>query len=292
MGGEEVKPYKTNPLIVEKVWGGGKLREYNKYIQKDSVGESWETGALGGDIPVLIKLIDARETLSVQVHPDDEFALKIENARNGKSEAWIVLECEEDSFIIYGFNRILRKNELRSMLENGLIAKVLNYVKVKKGDCIFIPAGTVHSIGKGILAYEVQQPSDLTYRIFDWDRIDSQGKERELHIDKAIEAIDYFSELPKITNVHASIKDGYCNIVECRHFGICYRSLIGEELHSYEAGRFRAITTVSGYTVLQFEGTQLLMRKGDTCIIPKEYGGTVSIEGLEASEYIVTTCNN
>ena len=286
-----MKPYKTNPVIVERVWGGSKLCEYNKDIGKDTIGESWETGPLGGDIPVLIKLIDARETLSVQVHPDDEYAIKFENARNGKSEAWIVLECEEDSFIIYGFNRTVIKDELDSLLENGLFSKVLNYVKVRKGDCIFVPAGTVHSIGKGILAYEVQQPSDLTYRIYDWNRTDSQGKGRELHIDKAAEAIHYSSELPEITNIYDSSKDGCFNIIECRYFEISYRGLMGKERHSYEAGRFRAVTMVSGYTVLQFEDSQLLMKKGDTCIIPKEYDGTVSIESLEAAEYIVTTCN-
>ena len=287
-----MKPYKTNPLIVEKLWGGRKLREYNKEIRKAAVGESWETGPLRGDIPVLIKLIDAKETLSVQVHPNDEYALKIENERNGKSEAWIVLECEEDSFIIYGFNRKVKKNELRSLLKNGLVSNVLNYVKVRKGDCIFIPAGTVHSIGKGILVYEVQQPSDLTYRIFDWNRTDSQGKGRELHIDKAVRAINYCSELPEIRNIYDSEEKGCYNIVECRHFGICYRGLSGKELHGYAAGTFRAITTISGSTELKFEDSRLLMKKGDTCIIPKEYGGIVSIEGLEASEYIITTCNN
>lgn len=286
-----MKPYKTNPVIVERVWGGSKLCEYNKDIGKGTVGESWETGPIGGNIPVLIKFIDARETLSVQVHPNDEFALRVENARNGKSEAWIVLECEEDSFIIYGFNRNIRKDELGSLLKNGMLSKVLNHVKVRKGDCIFVPAGTVHSIGKGILAYEVQQPSDLTYRIYDWDRIDSQGKTRELHIDKAVEAIDYSSELPGIANIYDSLKEGCFNIIECRYFDISYRVLMEKECHSYEDGRFRAVTAVSGCTVLQFEDSRLLMKKGDTCIIPKEYDRTVVIYGLEASEYIVVTCN-
>jgi mannose-6-phosphate isomerase len=291
LGGEGVRPYKTNPAIVERPWGGSKLQEYNKDIRTDAIGESWETGPLGGNVPVLIKLIDAKEALSVQVHPNDEFALKVENEPNGKSEAWIVLECEEDSFIIYGFNRKVKKNELRNLLKNGMISKVLNYVKVRKGDCIFIPAGTVHSIGKGILAYEVQQPSDLTYRIYDWNRTDSRGKGRELHIDKAVEAIDYFCELPEITNIYDSIKNGCFNVVECKHFGICYKGLSEKELHRYESGIFRVITTACGSTALKFEDSQLFMKKGDTCIIPKEYYGMVSIEGLEASEYIITTCN-
>ena len=286
-----MRPYKTNPVIVEKVWGGSKLCEYNKKIKGNTIGESWETGLLVGNTPVLIKLIDAKETLSVQVHPDDEFALKIEGAQNGKNEAWVVLECEEDACIIYGFNRPIIKKELKSLLEKGLISEVLNYVKVKKGDCIYIPAGTVHSLGKGILVYEVQQPSDLTYRIYDWDRKDFQGKSRELHINKAVEAINYSSELPPIANIYNSLKDGFFNIIECKYFESNYRCLEYKEYYSYEAGRFRAVTMVSGSAALKFESYQILAHKGDTCIIPKEYEEAVRIEGLEAAEYIVTTCN-
>lgn len=286
-----MKPYKTKPVIVERVWGGSKLCEYNKRIQGSTIGESWETGLLEGDTPVLIKLIDAREALSVQVHPDDQFSSRIENAQNGKSEAWVVLECEEDAFIIYGFNRLVRKEEIMSLLKKGSIAEALNYVKVRKGDCIYIPAGTVHSLGKGILAYEVQQPSDLTYRIYDWDRKDLQGKSRELHIDKAVEAINYSSKLPQITNIYDSLKGGFFNIINCKHFESSYRCLEHKERQSYEPGRFRAVTTISGSVVLRFEDSLILAHKGDTFIIPKEYDGTVSIEGLEAAEYIVTSCN-
>jgi mannose-6-phosphate isomerase len=290
-GGGKVRPYKTNPVIVERVWGGSKLCEYNKRIQGNTIGESWETGPLEGNTPILIKFIDARETLSVQVHPDDKFASEIENAQNGKSEAWVVLECEEDAFIIYGFNRPLRKEELMGLLEKESVAEVLNYVKVKKGDCIYIPAGTVHSLGKGILAYEVQQPSDLTYRIYDWDRKDIQGKGRELHIDKAVAAINYSSKLPQITNIYDSLKGNFFNIINCKHFESSYRFLRQKESQKYEQGRFRVVTMVSGSAVLNFEDSLIMALKGDTFIVPKEYDGTISIEGLEAAEYIVTTCN-
>jgi mannose-6-phosphate isomerase len=291
LGGGNVRPYKTDPMIVERVWGGNKLCEYNKRIQGNTTGESWETGSLERDTPVLIKLIDARETLSVQVHPGDEFAFMTENAKNGKSEAWIVLECEEDAFIIYGFNRPVMKVELISLLKKGAIAEVLNYVKVRRGDCIYIPAGTVHSLGRGILAYEVQQPSDLTYRIYDWDRKDLQGKSRELHVDKAVEAINYSPELPQIINIYDSLKDSYFNIINCKYFESSYRCLKHKERQSYEPGRFRAVTIIFGSAVLKFEDSLILAYKGDTFIIPKEYDMTVSIEGLEAVEYIVTTCN-
>lgn len=286
-----MRPYKTNPVMVERVWGGSKLCEYNKNIMKNTIGESWETGPLAGNIPVLIKLIDAKETLSVQVHPDDEFAMKVENAQNGKSEVWVVLECEEDSFIVHGFSKPVLKEELKSLLEKELVSEVLNYVKVRKGDCIYIPAGTVHSLGKGILAYEVQQPSDLTYRIYDWNRTDFQGKGRELHIDRAIDSINYSSELPRITNIYDSSKNGFFNIVDCKHFRSSYRRLEYEERQSCEAGRFSAVTTVSGSIALKFEDYQILANKGDTCIIPKEYDGIVNVEGLESAEYIATICD-
>jgi mannose-6-phosphate isomerase len=287
-----VRPYKTEPVIVEKVWGGSKLHEYNKKIKGNTIGESWETGSLDENAPVLIKLIDAKEELSVQVHPDDEFALKVENAQNGKSEAWVVLECDEDAFIIYGFNKPIRKEEFKNLLEKDMISGTLRYVKVKKGDCIYIPAGTVHSLGKGILVYEVQQPSDLTYRIYDWNRKDLQGKGRELHIDKAAEAINYSIELPPITNIYDSSKGGFFNIIECKYFKSCYRRLGHKENQSYEAGSYRAVTVISGSLALKYEDSFVLAHKGDTCIIPEEYENTVGIEGLETAEYIVTTACN
>lgn len=287
-----MKPYKSSPVIVERIWGGKRLCRYNKNVGDKQAGESWETGYPEEGNPVMIKLIDARETLSLQVHPDDEYAMKVENASNGKNEAWIILECEEDSFIIYGFNRKMQKDELRDLLEKGLITGVLNYVKVKRGDCIFVPAGTVHCIGRGILVYEVQQPSDLTYRIFDWDRKDSCGKGRELHIDKAVEAINYSPELPYVMNVYDLLRNGIFNIIKCENFEISYRVIKPQEYHIYDSGRFRAITTVSGNLLLQYEDSQLPARKGDTCIIPEEYDGEVRIEGLGDAEYIVAACSN
>jgi mannose-6-phosphate isomerase len=285
-----VKPYKTNPVIVERVWGGGKLAEYNKDIGENIIGESWETGLIGGNIPVLIKLIDAKEPLSVQVHPDDEFALKVENTKNGKSEAWVILECEEGASIIYGFNRSVKKGELKSLLGEGRLSEILNCVEVRKGDCIYIPAGTVHSLGRGILAYEVQQPSDLTYRISDWNRTDLQGNRRELHIEKALGAIDYSAKLPEINNMYDALKDNYFKIVECDYFKSCFRRIADKEGHNYWNESFEAITVIAGYAVLRFEDSQMVLHKGDTCIIPKGYDEVVRLEGFEAAEYIVTTC--
>lgn len=285
-----MKPYKSKPLLIERPWGGNRLAGYNKRLPGSPIGESWETGTIDGSTPVLIKLIDARDALSVQVHPDDEFASRVENANNGKSEAWVILDCEKDSRIIYGFNRNIGKEELKEILKKGSVSEILNFVKVRKGDCVYIPAGTVHSLGEGILAYEVQQPSDLTYRIYDWDRTDSEGRSRELHIDKAVEAINYTAQLPIINNIYDSSKDGFFNIINCGYFESSYRCLRHKESQSYEAGSFRAVTTISGSIILKFEDSLLLSYKGDTCIIPGEYDRVVHIEGLEAAEYIITTC--
>ncbi len=287
-----MKPYKTVPVLIERIWGGTRLSDYNKSVGRTAIGESWETGPLNGDVPVLIKLIDARDTLSVQVHPDDDFSAKAENAPNGKSEAWIVLECEEDSFIIYGFNRGIKKGDIRSLSEGDLLHRALNYVKVKKGDCIFVPAGTVHSIGKGVLIYEVQQPSDLTYRIYDWNRADQHGEKRELHIDKAEEAINYFSGSPVISNVYDLSKEAALSIIQCKYFEAGFGFLAEKEKHYPKTGRFNAVTVVSGCTMLKFEDMQLLIKKGDTCIIPEEYDRITCIEGLEASEYIIVSWDN
>lgn len=287
LGGKNVKPYKTTPAFVERIWGGNRLIRYNKAPGKSMIGESWETGTIEQDTEIRIKLIDASDILSVQVHPDDKFAQRVENVRYGKNEAWVILECDEDSFVICGFKRPVQKEELRRLLEEGAVTEVLNYVKVKKGDCIYIPAGTVHSLGKGILAYEVQQPSDLTYRLYDWGRTDSSGRTRELHIDKALEAIDYTARSPEIRNIYTLSKEELSNIFNCEYFKLSYKFLEHKENWTYEADGFKAITTVAGSIVLRYEDSLLLCRKGDTCIIPEDYTEIVKIEGIEHSEYII-----
>jgi mannose-6-phosphate isomerase len=286
---KDVKPYKTKPLLVERLWGGNRLQDYNKDTCGLTMGESWETGEISSGSPILIKLIHAGESLSVQVHPDDAYAARVENEANGKEEAWIVLEAEEQASIIYGFNRPLKQEELRRYVEAGDITEVLHVVKVKKGDVVYIPAGTVHSLGKGIVVYEVQQPSDLTYRLFDWNRTDTSGKPRELHIDKALEAINYSGVLPDIRNIYDSPRDASLGIFDCGGFRLKAGALDCRERHYICGGRFSAVTVISGSVRLCFDDSVILTYKGDTCIIPEEYDGIVALEGLGASEYIVAT---
>ncbi len=221
-------PLKLIPQIKDKIWGGKKLREIlGKTGASDKAGESWEIsgvqdnisvaengflagnnlqelievymGDLVGDriyekygieFPLLIKFIDATEKLSIQVHPADELARARHNSY-GKTEMWYIIQAEKDAELISGFNRKVDKETYLEHFNNNTLTDILNNVKVNSGDVIFLPAGRIHSIGAGILLAEIQQTSDITYRIFDFNRVDAEGKPRELHTDLAVDAIDY-----------------------------------------------------------------------------------------------------
>ncbi|HEX2923208.1 MAG TPA: type I phosphomannose isomerase catalytic subunit [Chloroflexota bacterium] len=213
-------PLKLSPIPVERVWGGDKLKGLVDRAPSGPVGELWvvwgdlevENGPwqgkplrelvaghpqaiLGGAtpaladalFPLLVKLIDARETLSVQVHPDDMYALSHEHQLLGKSEMWYVLDAEPNARIVHGLNRAVTPDELRQALTSGTLGELLNYVPVTRGDTVIIPAGTIHALGEGTMVYELQQSSDLTYRLFDWNRKPVGGVRRELHVDKSLD---------------------------------------------------------------------------------------------------------
>lgn len=214
------------PALKETIWGGNKLREkYGKISILANIAESWECSVhpqglskvasgkykgmylrdvlaehpeyLGNkiksvdDFPFLVKFIDAREKLSVQVHPDDEYAEKYENGASGKTEMWYVVEAEKNAELVYGFYDDITKYQLAEGAKNGDIEKYLNKVRTHPGDVFFIPAGTVHGIGAGNLIVEIQENSDLTYRLYDYNREDKKGQKRELHIDKALCVVNY-----------------------------------------------------------------------------------------------------
>ncbi len=218
------KPFLLRPIGKDYIWGGNRLNtDFNKNIDLSPLAETWEcsthpdgtsivangefegltltevikrhpeflgTNAKSGKLPILIKLIDAAKDLSVQVHPDDEYAMLHENGSLGKNEMWYVLDADEGATLIYGFNHDIDKDMLKTGLENGTVEKYLQKVKIHKGDVFFINAGTVHAIGAGALIAEIQQSSNLTYRLYDYDRIDKDGKKRQLHIDKALDVIN------------------------------------------------------------------------------------------------------
>lgn len=212
------KVVKLNPVVKSYLWGGTYFKKYGKGEQ-DIISELWELSVREDDsaflditkerlydvltkedlgpncerfpyFPLLIKLIDARDDLSIQVHPSDEYALKHENSF-GKSEMWYILDADEGAGLYIGFNKDYDKNEIELKLNNGTITDALNFFKVKKGDFFVINPGTIHAIGKGVRIIEIQQNSNLTYRLFDFFRKDKDGKYRELHIEKALKVINY-----------------------------------------------------------------------------------------------------
>ncbi|WP_296382080.1 type I phosphomannose isomerase catalytic subunit, partial [Winogradskyella sp.] len=247
-------PLKFQPILKDKIWGGEKL---NQYFNKDSdskfLGESWEISTVpeaisiisngklkgtslqellntyksdllgiknyerfGKEFPLLIKFIDAKEDLSIQLHPNDELAKNRYNSF-GKTEMWYIMQADKDANLIVGFNQDVDKDTYLKHLKNKTLTKILNFDKVKEGDTYFIEAGRVHAIGAGVLLAEIQQTSDVTYRVYDWDRVDDEGNERELHNDIAIEAFDF--EMNEDFRVEYKKKKNASNeIVNCPFF--------------------------------------------------------------------------
>lgn len=239
---------KLQPCGKDYLWGGTRLRdEYGKKIDLTPLAETWECSVhpdgpsviangefkgqtlaevlkrhpeyLGskvknGELPVLVKFIDAKQDLSVQVHPDDEYAQEHEGD-NGKTEMWYVIDAEEGASLIYGFKHKVTEEILRHALETGTLDKHLQKVEVHKGDTYFVPAGTIHGIGRGILIAEIQESSNVTYRVYDYDRVDKNGKKRELNFDKAVQVMDM--------NVAPDVKQ---NPRLIKHYPGCSRELL------------------------------------------------------------------
>ena len=214
---------RLQPVGMDYLWGGTRLREeYGKKIAMTPLAETWEcsvhpdgpsivangeykgktltevlekhtkwigTKVQNGEFPILVKFIDAKKDLSVQVHPDDAYARKHEQ-QNGKTEMWYVIDADEGSELIYGFKHRVSEEILRKAVETGTLDKHLQKVEVHKGDVFYVPAGTVHGIGAGILIAEIQESSNVTYRVYDYDRVDKNGKKRAIHFDKAVKVMD------------------------------------------------------------------------------------------------------
>ena len=270
------------PALKETIWGGNKLREkYGKNSEFANVAESWECSVhpqglskvasdkysgmylrdvlaehpeyLGNkiksvdDFPFLIKFIDAREKLSVQVHPDDEYAEKYENGAYGKTEMWYVVEAENDAELVYGFYNEITRRQLADGARNGDIEKYLNKVRTHPGDVFFIPAGTVHGIGAGNLIVEVQESSDLTYRLYDYNRVDKDGNKRALHISSALDVINYKKSSEIRKQMRALVyKKGYSReaLCTCKYFCVEKINVKTEEFIEFFNSRKRCIVLV------------------------------------------------
>jgi mannose-6-phosphate isomerase len=286
-------PLKFVPIIKEKVWGGKKLlRLLNKKTETDFAGESWEISAIKGDesivlngflegkniseliveykesflgkyiyetfgnfFPLLIKFIDAADDLSVQVHPDDEFAQKTHH-ENGKNEIWYIVETDENAELVLGLNKTMTKSEYMKSVETNQLKDSLNHVSVKSGDVAFIPAGRIHAIMKGVLLAEIQQTSDLTYRIFDWDRKDLNGQYRPLHNDLAAEVVDPVFIKNYLTDYHIE-KNQSVNLIRNKFFTVNIVELSGQFEKDY--------TTIDSFVILMnVEGKAQIMTEGNT----------------------------
>jgi mannose-6-phosphate isomerase len=300
-------PLRFKPIFKEKIWGGQRLGTVlNRRISKEKkIGESWEISSLKGNIsvvsngflkgnnlqelieiymgnlvgekvylkygiefPLLVKFIDANDLLSLQVHPDDALAMKRHHAY-GKTEMWYIIESAKDSKLVAGFNRKISVNEFLKSLDEGSVSDLLNYEVVNPSDVFYIPAGRIHSTGAGILLAEVQQSSDITYRVYDWGR-NENGKPRELHTKLAIDVIDY--------NFYSNYRTDYkvipnkpSKIIECSYFTSNILDLSSEINLNYEyLDSFVIYICVNGSCSLNYNGTSELLKQGDTILIPAE----------------------
>lgn len=301
--------YKLEPACKDYLWGGNRLRE-NFHIQeeKNPLAEAWvlschkdgesmlvlspsekvslraflrKNPSLSGSLaekfpvfPVLIKLIDAKLPLSVQVHPDDAYAEKKEGGL-GKTEMWLILEREEGAFLYYGFKKEYTKEEVRAAIEGQYLTDYLEKVPVEKGDVFFIPAGTVHAIGAGIVIAEIQENSNLTYRVYDYGRKDKNGKERELHIAKALEVM-HCKPAVRGSAVDEEISGGCRRLASCPYFTVDRVFLReGEKLiKSVGKESFLSAILLNGQGKVQEEagGRELSAEKGNSFFIPAGSG--------------------
>ena len=298
---------KLNPVFKDYIWGGTKLRdEYGFKSDLDKLAEGWmlschkdgentvcngefsgktlteiinanpdflgENGKKFEYFPILIKLIDAKNDLSVQVHPDNEYAMRVEN-EYGKTECWYILDCDEDAELIYGFNREISSDEFRKRIADNTFLETVNKVKVKKGDLFFIEAGTLHAIGKGILLAEIQQNSNTTYRIYDYGRVGADGKPRELHIDKAVEVTDLCPAKPyPVTEAFEENGAVKRLLSKCEYFTVYSVDVAEKACFNADGTSFHNVLILEGNAELVCGDTTLSLKKGDSVFVPANCG--------------------
>jgi len=300
----EIYPLVFKPIVKDRIWGGEKLRTLlNKDITTRTAGESWEISTVPGDVsvvangnfsgvylnelllkfpkeilganvyerfgtefPLLFKFLDAKEDLSIQLHPNDALAKKRHNSF-GKTEMWYVMQADEGAEIIVGFKKKSSATEYLHHLEQKSLVSILNKMPVKQGDVFFLETGTVHAIGAGVMLAEIQQTSDITYRIYDWDRVDTQGNSRELHIEQALDAITYdevaaqrkYETKPNTRN----------QAVHCPYFTTNVIPLDGKMKFNKEGDSFTVLVCTEGEFYLVTDSfIKHSFKKGDTVLVP------------------------
>lgn len=309
------EPIFLSPVFQERIWGGRKLKSlFNYTIPNDQTGEAWVISAhengpseiINGPLtgkslkdlweqhghlfnkstdshetyPLLVKILDAANDLSVQVHPNDAYAQKVEGEPYGKTECWYVLQAEEGAEIIFGHHAD-SKEQFAQMAKDGEWESLLRRVKVAAGDFIYVPAGTIHAIGKGIVILETQQSSDITYRVYDYNRTDEKGQTRELHLDSSIEVTTAPHEEPRIQQTTRK-KQGLTEVtlVEEQYFTV-YHWLLDGEVECVRVADFIQVSVVNGNAELIINEQTYTVKKGDHFIIPatiKDYRLTGNAE--------------
>lgn len=308
---------KRTPLLLrpsgkDYLWGGSRLNdEFEKEIDLSPLAETWEcsthpdgpsyvvdgefdgmelaevlkrypeylgTRHKGKDaLPILIKFIDAKKDLSVQVHPTDEYAKEHENGQLGKTEMWYVLDASKDAKLVYGLRSDCTEEKMRRSIEKGTVMKYLQKVPVKKDDLFFIEAGTIHAIGAGALVAEIQENSNLTYRLYDYDRVGKDGKKRELHVDKALQVANLKSSAEprqplRVLKYHQGVAQEL--LTRCKYFEV-YRMLVNTERRQrvhYRADEiaFRVLLCVNGCGTISYESGNITFYKGDCIFVPAD----------------------
>ena len=300
-------PLKFKTIYKDKIWGGHKINTYlhKDFGDLPNCGETWEISGVKSDVsvvdngelegrsladlleqykdelvgkkvyehfgnifPLLVKFIDANEDLSIQVHPDDKLAKERHNSF-GKTEMWYVIEADPGSTLIAGFNKELTQQEYLDTFNSGRLTDVLNKEDVKAGDVFFLPAGRVHTIGKGLLIAEIQQTSDITYRIYDFDRVDDKGNKRELHVEEALAAIDY-KHYPEYKTKYTPEKDKTVHLVTCPYFTtnlLDFDKGVSKDYSNLDS--FVIHVCVEGDYVVKYDGSSYPVKMGECILLPK-----------------------
>lgn len=302
-------PLKFEPILKDKIWGGTRLKTmlYKEISPANCCGESWEVSGLVGDesmitngflaennlnelleiymtelvgeknyekyglgFPLLIKFIDAQDNLSVQVHPNDELAQR-KYGQSGKTEMWHVIASEPGSGLYVGFNKTVSKAQFEEAIANGTVEEVLQFYPVQPGDTFMIPAGTVHAIGKGVLLAEIQQPSDITFRVFDWNRLDDEGNSRELHVQEALEAIDFDHQTDNFKVEYQPQLNKTVRLVRSQYFNTSLLEFDQPLNKSFvEIDSFVIYMCLDGQTLLAYGDERERLETGEVVLIPAE----------------------
>lgn len=298
-------PFKFEPIVKERLWGGTKLRDVlGKRIESEITGESWELSAVKGDVsvvsngelantslkdiidndaegllgksvvkrfgadfPILIKFIDAKQDLSIQLHPNDALA-KERHDSLGKTEMWYIMDADPKAELIVGFNKNVTKEEYTESLINDSLLDLLNYEQVTEGDTFFINTGKIHAIGAGVMLAEIQQTSDVTYRVFDFNRKDKEGNYRELHTELALDAIDYEKKDDfKVT--YSTALNAPNAMVQCPYFSTNFIQVNQDIVFDIsQRDSFTILMCVGGEAIVKTDEGEVVVNKGETVLLP------------------------